>query len=577
MKKQITPIKLAILLLLTGLSVSLNAQNVNIPDVAFKTILLANSSINTNADGEIDVSEALAYNGPIIATTAGISDLTGIQAFLNITALDVSQNSLGSIDLYYNTDLTSLNVSLNGLSCLDISRNTALVSVDCSDNLLTSLNLKNGNNVILTNMNAINAGFGLNWIQVDNVAAANAAPGWFKDPTPSYCLTNGPPVTAINGSNAPVCCGSPVNFNDASINAFTFHWDFGDGNTSVVQNPTHIYGAPGDFNVSLVAANCYNSDTAIIIIPQGMDINGNVSYSLGNVTSGVAILFPSLPFFAAYDTFDIRPINALGDYQFMNVPQGNYLVKIIPDTIAFPTLVPTYWYNDWAWDSSVVHLQDCIVDGTANVLMVELTPMIPNIGFAQGFVLEGPGFGRAQGDPIYGVDIKLGITGTSNIVATTETDTTGQFTFSNIGFGTYTIYVDIAGLYRDSLYTFTIDGTNSSFLNLYHLVDSVKIYIVPGIGIEDIESSSINKMDVFPNPSKGNVTINYGLNSNANVQLDVYNLAGIKVQSLVNAHQLSGEYAYQFNPKNTELKPGIYFISLSANGKAKTKRVILIE
>jgi len=42
-----------------------NAQNVVIPDANFKAYLLGNSSINTNADNEIQVSEASAYSNTI--------------------------------------------------------------------------------------------------------------------------------------------------------------------------------------------------------------------------------------------------------------------------------------------------------------------------------------------------------------------------------------------------------------------------------------------------------------------------------------------------------------------------------
>ena len=31
----------------------------------------------------------------------------------------------------------------------------------------------------------------------------------------------------------------------------TFSWDFGDGNTSTVEDPTHVYAAPGTYTVTL--------------------------------------------------------------------------------------------------------------------------------------------------------------------------------------------------------------------------------------------------------------------------------------------------------------------------------------
>jgi len=50
-------------------------------------------------------------------------------------------------------------------------------------------------------------------------------------------------------------CAAPftVNFQNYSINGSNFEWDFGDGNTSTVVNPTHTYTSLGDFTVSLYA------------------------------------------------------------------------------------------------------------------------------------------------------------------------------------------------------------------------------------------------------------------------------------------------------------------------------------
>lgn len=40
-----------------------------------------------------------------------------------------------------------------------------------------------------------------------------------------------------------------------------WQWDFGDGNTSTLQNPTHTYSAPGTYVVTLIASNSQGSDT----------------------------------------------------------------------------------------------------------------------------------------------------------------------------------------------------------------------------------------------------------------------------------------------------------------------------
>ncbi|MEA3443727.1 MAG: C25 family cysteine peptidase, partial [Bacteroidota bacterium] len=59
-------------------------------------------------------------------------------------------------------------------------------------------------------------------------------------------------------------CMGEVDFYDISTNLpDTWEWNFGDGNFSNLQNPTHIYQTNGIFDVSLIALNSFGSDTAI--------------------------------------------------------------------------------------------------------------------------------------------------------------------------------------------------------------------------------------------------------------------------------------------------------------------------
>jgi gliding motility-associated-like protein len=51
-------------------------------------------------------------------------------------------------------------------------------------------------------------------------------------------------------------CSFPftANFTDLTIGATSWLWDFGDGNTSAAQNPSHTYNAYGDYTVTLTAS-----------------------------------------------------------------------------------------------------------------------------------------------------------------------------------------------------------------------------------------------------------------------------------------------------------------------------------
>jgi Zn-dependent metalloprotease/chitodextrinase len=81
-------------------------------------------------------------------------------------------------------------------------------------------------------------------------------------------LFNNAVVASFNANNN-FYCSIPANvsFTNTSLNATSFHWDFGDGSTSTLQSPAHIYSAAGNYTVTLMAsgiASCGNADTMIV-------------------------------------------------------------------------------------------------------------------------------------------------------------------------------------------------------------------------------------------------------------------------------------------------------------------------
>ncbi len=49
--------------------------------------------------------------------------------------------------------------------------------------------------------------------------------------------------------------GLPVQFENASLNAWSYTWAFGDGNGSFLVNPIHTYTQPGSYEITLIATN----------------------------------------------------------------------------------------------------------------------------------------------------------------------------------------------------------------------------------------------------------------------------------------------------------------------------------
>lgn len=143
------------------LSLKLEGQIVNIPDVNFKAVLLQASpsnqiaqdlsgnyfKIDANNDGEIQDSEAQQVSFLMMVTTS-INSLVGITSFTNLKVLRCNSNNLTTLDVQGMSKLEQLYCSQNQLTSLNVQGLQNLKYVYCGQNNLTTLNLQGLSNLI---------------------------------------------------------------------------------------------------------------------------------------------------------------------------------------------------------------------------------------------------------------------------------------------------------------------------------------------------------------------------------------------------------------------------------------------
>jgi len=84
----------------------------------------------------------------------------------------------------------------------------------------------------------------------------------------------------------------------------------------------------------------------------------------------------------------------------------------------------------------------------------------------------------------------------------------------------------------------------------------------------------------YPNPFNPTTTIPFTLNKPADVRIDVFNILGQLVNTLVDAKVVQGEHNVVWNgddQSGTMVSTGIYFYSLSVNGSRTIKKMMLIK
>lgn len=82
----------------------------------------------------------------------------------------------------------------------------------------------------------------------------------------------------------------------------------------------------------------------------------------------------------------------------------------------------------------------------------------------------------------------------------------------------------------------------------------------------------------YPNPFNPQTTIRYRVDAPAPVRLDVYDVRGRKVKSLVNRRQPAGDYSLRWNGTNAVNEPaasGIYFLRLRVGQQIVSQKVLL--
>jgi Leucine-rich repeat (LRR) protein len=120
-----------------------------IPDVNFEKKLIALGIDRDDVNGKVLTSNISSLTTLNIYSSS-ITDLTGIQDFISLKALDCSDNQITTLNLSKNVKLTDLRCGQNKLTTLDISNNLDLQYVHLSDNKLTTFDISK--NLALTTL-----------------------------------------------------------------------------------------------------------------------------------------------------------------------------------------------------------------------------------------------------------------------------------------------------------------------------------------------------------------------------------------------------------------------------------------
>jgi hypothetical protein len=128
------------------------------------------------------------------------------------------------------------------------------------------------------------------------------------------------------GSNANTQTYSFINTSSSNTPIVSYLWDFGDGMTTAIATPVHVYSTPGTYQVCLTVFNstgCTDQKCISIVLSDSTPIcslNAQFSHTNGGVNTS------SNTFFFANTTFDYMP----GDSVFWSFGDGSVSNEINP-------------------------------------------------------------------------------------------------------------------------------------------------------------------------------------------------------------------------------------------------------
>lgn len=382
-------------------------------------------------------------------------------------------------------------------------------------------------------------------------------------------------VTVSDGNVSPTAAFNAsvndlqVDFTDASTDSdgsvVSWSWDFGDGNTSTSQNPSHTYGAYGTYNVMLTVTD-----------DQG---------ATGSVSQDVSVNDPNAV--GAFITVDGMVVMEAESY-FTNTPRSDH------------DWVETTAQADYSGSSAMM-----ADPNTGTNIKKNSVSTSPEMTYDVDFADAGTYFVWARIYAAQHVDntIHMGLNDFPS-ASKMEASTLGEWTWTNVDAkgNVLTIGVTNAGLNTVHVWM-REDGAHVDKVILTQDVafvptgqgpaESPRSGAAPasersGLGRDllTLEGASVDLPtefslgDNYPNPFNPTTTINFALPEDASVTLEVYDTMGRRIATLMSSQLAAGRYEAQWNGRNEAGAPvasGIYLYRIKAGSFTETKTMLLMK
>jgi hypothetical protein len=292
-------------------------------------------------------------------------------------------------------------------------------------------------------------------------------------------------------------------------------------------------------------------------------------YVTGQITTGTSGADAAIVYLISqtYDTNNQSYILTAIDSVLADTQSGYYMMPVLntyPGVLKvkaalmsysadYASYLPTYYTSSLTWNGTGVTAISNNSNTTANIsLMAGTNPGGP--AFIGGDVTQGANKGTAFGDPLPNKILIL--TNAANTpVAYVYSDANGEFSITNLAYGSYKLFGDVWGK-TNSVLSFTLDANHPSFNNIAFHEDTDEFWgaLWP---LSVATAPELSNVAVYPNPATDVVNIK-GLNA-------VEGAKTITLSSITGAVVFSATYEQNDKvsiPVST-LSSGLYMLNIN--------------
>ena len=342
---------------------------------------------------------------------------------------------------------------------------------------------------------------------------------------------------------------------------FAYEWSTGETSSSVAMNANVQYCVTVADAAGCTSTACYDNtlpgNEGYVFLSDSMII-ANLSgvVNLYALEGDGANLIESTTFASA---------NIGAYFSFEDLTPGDYLIQAIldPNIPESEDYLPTYHFSAEFWDEADMITLPGNQNAFYSIMLIPVDPDGAGPGTIGGGVFDEEGFwgghgGDERNNPMADVEVILH-NGADVPVAYTMTGPDGTFSFDDLPYGTYTIYVEIPGVEQGEK-TVTIGPDNETVNGIAFIVNGTEVTTATR---EVLLSDEI--VALYPNPVKNALFVEVNMPQHKIIGYQVVNLTG----------QVAGIQSVDDRQVDvSKLTPGVYVLKIQTTDGILTQQFI---